>query len=56
MLTPQDRALIVEDVVTTGLSVREVIDVVRKHAAQVAGVGVIVQRGDADFGVPTQLC
>ena len=53
MLTPEDRALVVEDVVTTGLSVREVIDVVRKHGAQVAGVAVIVQRGDADFGVPT---
>lgn len=52
-LTPQDRALVVEDVVTTGLSVREVIEVVRKHGAQVAGVGVIVQRGSADFGVPT---
>jgi len=52
-LTPQDRALVVEDVVTTGLSVREVIDVVRKQGAQVAGVGVIVLRGTADFGVPT---
>jgi orotate phosphoribosyltransferase len=53
-LGPQDRALVVEDVLTTGLSVREVIDVVRKHGAQVAGVGVIVQRGDAAFGVPTR--
>ncbi len=53
ILTPQDRALVVEDVVTTGLSVREVIEVVRRHGAQVAGVGIIVQRGDADFGVPT---
>jgi len=53
MLTPQDRALVVEDVVTTGLSVREVIDVVRKAGAAVAGVGVIVQRAAADFGVPT---
>ncbi|HEY1428122.1 MAG TPA: orotate phosphoribosyltransferase [Candidatus Tumulicola sp.] len=48
-----DRALIVEDVVTTGLSVREVIDVVRATGAQVAGVGAIVVRGNADFGVPT---
>ena len=48
-----DRALVVEDVVTTGLSVREVIDVVRHRGAQVAGVGVIVMRGEADFGVPT---
>ena len=44
-----DRALIVEDVVTTGLSVREVIDVVRAHGAQVAGVGVIVMRGETRF-------
>ena len=53
-LSAEDRALIVEDVVTTGLSVREVIDVVRGHGAQVAGVGAIVMRGDVDFGVPTR--
>ncbi|HEY5340653.1 MAG TPA: orotate phosphoribosyltransferase, partial [Candidatus Aquilonibacter sp.] len=41
-LSPDDRALVVEDVVTTGLSVREVIEVVRGYGAQVAGVGVIV--------------
>ena len=29
------------------------IDVVRARGAQVAGVGVIVMRGEADFGVPT---
>jgi orotate phosphoribosyltransferase len=52
-LGPLDRVLVVEDVVTTGLSVGEVIDVVRTRGAQVAGVGVIVQRGPADFGVPT---
>jgi orotate phosphoribosyltransferase len=48
-----DRVLVVEDVVTTGLSVREVMDVVRATGAAVAGVGVIVERGEADFGVPT---
>jgi orotate phosphoribosyltransferase len=48
-----DRALIVEDVITTGLSVREVLDVVRAHGAQPVGVGAIVRRGDVDFGVPT---
>lgn len=52
-LHASDRALVVEDVVTTGLSVREVIDVVRRHGAQVAGVGIVVTRGEADFGVPT---
>lgn len=52
-LGPRDRVLIVEDVVTTGMSVREVIDVVRAAGAQPVGVGVIVARGAVDFGVPT---
>lgn len=51
-LGPRDRAFIVEDVVTTGGSIREVIDVVRARGAEVAGVGIIVQRARADFGVP----
>jgi len=52
-LSPSDRALVVEDVVTTGLSAREVIDVVRQHGAHVAGVGAMVLRSAVDFGVPT---
>lgn len=53
LLSKTDRVLVVEDVVTTGMSVREVIDVVRSYGAEVVGVGVIVERGAADFGVPT---
>lgn len=53
-LDPADRALVVEDVVTTGGSVREVVEVVRARGAQIAGVGVIVQRAPADFGVETR--
>lgn len=49
-----DRALIVEDVVTTGGSVREVLEVVRHHGALPVGVGVIVQRAPAEFGVFTK--
>jgi orotate phosphoribosyltransferase len=52
-LGPDDRALVVEDVVTTGGSVREVLDVVRARGAAVAGVGIVVRRAPADFGVPT---
>ena len=52
-LSAEDRVFIVEDVVTTGLSVREVIDVVRAAGASVAAVGLIVQRSETDFGVPT---
>lgn len=51
-LEPDDRALLVEDVVTTGLSVRETIDVVRGRGAAIVGVGVIVARGRIDFGLP----
>jgi orotate phosphoribosyltransferase len=43
-LGPEDRALLVEDVVTTGLSLRETIGVVRDRGAEVVGVGIIVLR------------
>lgn len=48
------RVLVVEDVVTTGGSVREVIDLVKKNGGTVVGVGSIVDRtgGKIDFGVP----
>jgi orotate phosphoribosyltransferase len=50
-----ERVLVTEDVVTTGGSVREVVDLVRAAGAEVVGVGLIVDRSDgkADFGVPT---
>jgi orotate phosphoribosyltransferase len=48
-----DRAFVVEDVVTTGGSVREVLEVVRARGAAVAAVGIIVSRAHVDFGVPT---
>jgi orotate phosphoribosyltransferase len=54
-LTPEDRALVVEDVVTTGGSVKEVIEVVRRSGAQVIGVAAIVRRAPVDFGVPTHV-
>jgi orotate phosphoribosyltransferase len=47
-----ERALIVEDVVTTGGSVKEVIELLRGMGACIAGVGAIVDRsgGAVDFG------
>ena len=49
--------LVLEDVVTTGGSVREVIELVRKHGGQVVGVAAPVDRsnGQVDFGVPFSL-
>jgi len=47
------RVLVVEDVVTTGGSVVEVMRVVKERGAEVAGVGLLVDRsgGRIDFGV-----
>ncbi len=49
-----ERVLIVEDVVTTGGSVVEVVDRVREYGGVIVGVGSVVKRGDrkVDFGVP----
>jgi orotate phosphoribosyltransferase len=46
--------VVVEDVITTGGSTREVMDVVRTHGAEVVAVGSLVDRsgGAADLGVP----
>ncbi len=51
-IDPGDRVLVVEDVVTTGLSIREVIDVVHAHGGVVAAVGVLVARAAVDVGAP----
>ncbi|WP_196603014.1 orotate phosphoribosyltransferase [Pectinatus frisingensis] len=47
-----ERVLVVEDIVTTGGSVKEVIDVVKSEGAVTVGVGLLVDRsgGKADFG------
>lgn len=52
-ITQHDRVLVVEDVITTGLSTREVIDVVKSKSGQLIGVGSIVDRSgeNIDFGV-----
>lgn len=53
-LSPEDKVLVVEDVITTGGSVKEVISLVRDSGSKLVGVGCIVDRshGNADFGVP----
>ncbi|NEX14237.1 MAG: orotate phosphoribosyltransferase [Prosthecochloris sp.] len=45
-LSPEEKVLIVEDVITTGGSVAEVIDIVTKAGAIVAGVGSVVDRSN----------
>ena len=55
---PGDRVLIADDVLTTGGSVRDVVDAVRERGAEVIGVGMLVDRsgGKVDFGVPFYAC
>jgi orotate phosphoribosyltransferase len=57
-LGPGDRVLVVDDVLTTGGSIREVLRAVEARGATVAGVGVLVDRtgGKVDFGVPFFAC
>ncbi len=52
-LGSSDRVLVVEDVVTTGGSVREVLDVVATAGARTVAAGILVRRQPSDFGVPT---
>jgi orotate phosphoribosyltransferase len=53
-IEPGQRALMVEDVVTTGLSSREAIDAVRAAGGEVVAEAALVDRssGKADLGVP----
>ena len=53
-LAENEKVLVCEDVVTTGGSVFEVIDIVKSFGAKVVGVGFIVDRsnGKVNFGYP----
>ena len=51
-----EKVLVVEDVTTTGSSVREVIDIVNSRQGKVVGIGVLIDRsgGKVDFGIKTE--
>ncbi|MCG3206034.1 MAG: Orotate phosphoribosyltransferase [Elusimicrobia bacterium] len=57
-LTPQEKVLVVEDVITTGLSTGEVIELVHSTGAELVGIGSVVNRAGgenptlAKFGKP----
>lgn len=55
-IEPHERVLVVEDVVTTGGSAREVLDLARAGGGAVVGVGALIDRSDPedppDFTVP----
>jgi orotate phosphoribosyltransferase len=53
-MPPKARVLIVEDIVTTGLSSRETVEAVKGLGADVIGEACLIDRsgGEADVGVP----
>jgi orotate phosphoribosyltransferase len=53
-----ERVLIVDDILTTGSSIREVMAAVKKLGGIVVGIGVLVDRSEEemDFGVPLFSC
>ena len=53
-IEPGDRVVMVEDIVTTGLSSRECIAAIRKHPGELVGAACLIDRsnGKADVGAP----
>lgn len=57
-IAPGERVLIVDDIVTTGESIRETIEAVHKLGGTVIGIGVLVDRSEneIDFKLPFFSC
>jgi len=53
-IAPGEKVLVMEDIVTTGGSVQQVIDTIRAAGGEVVGLGLLVDRsgGQANFDVP----
>jgi orotate phosphoribosyltransferase len=53
-----ERVLVVDDILTTGGSIREVMAAVKRLGGEIIGIGVLVDRSeqDMDFGVPLFSC
>jgi orotate phosphoribosyltransferase len=49
---PKDRVLVIEDIITTGLSLRETVDALREHPCELVGGACLIDRsgGKADLG------
>ena len=55
---PDQPVLVVDDVLTTGGSVRQVLSLIETSRAKAVGVGMLIDRtnGQVDFGVPFYAC
>lgn len=52
-VSPDERALIVEDVITTGGTAKEVVDLLKSLGCEIVGIGAIIDRRKQrqDFGI-----
>lgn len=57
-IQPEDSLLIVDDILTTGTSLKDVIDAVKTVGAKVVGIAVLVDRSDngVELGFPLFSC
>ncbi|MBI2852099.1 MAG: orotate phosphoribosyltransferase [Chloroflexi bacterium] len=57
-ISPGERVLVVDDILTTGGSVRETLAAVSNRGGHIVGVGVLVDRSETpvDFGIPLFSC
>ncbi len=57
-INPGESVLVVDDILTTGGSIREVVAAVEQRGGKVTGIGVLVDRSPQkiDFGVPLFSC
>ena len=53
-ISPSERFLIIEDVVTKGGRVKETMNIVKSHQGKILGIGILVDRSNTklDFDVP----
>jgi orotate phosphoribosyltransferase len=58
IIEPGERVLLVDDILTTGGSIREVIAAISKTGGKLVGISVLVDRSDKslDFGIPLFSC
>lgn len=58
VLRPGERVLVVDDVLTTGLSLRETLEALRPYQAEILGIEVLIDRSNGvvgkQFGIPCQ--
>jgi len=58
LLNPGERVLVVDDILTTGGSVEQVLLAVKKLGGELVGVGILVDRSEnkLEFGIPLFSC